>query len=109
VAELELVCDHLLILAAGGIRLAGAIDEMLGSHRLLTGPRSDTAALANAHVVIQESHTDRQTTMLVRLNGQIPDAQWRSDEVGLEDIVLAYLGRTTARAMAPEPPAEVAS
>jgi ABC-2 type transport system ATP-binding protein len=45
VAELERVCDHLVILAAGGVRLAGSIEQILESHRLLTGPRSDSAAV----------------------------------------------------------------
>ena len=32
VAELERVCDYLVILAAGGVQLAGSIEEILGSH-----------------------------------------------------------------------------
>jgi ABC-2 type transport system ATP-binding protein len=36
VAELERVCDFLVILAAGGVQLAGGIEEILASHRLLT-------------------------------------------------------------------------
>ena len=51
--------------------------------------------------MIQERHTERQSTLLVRLNGRIADSSWRIDEVGLEEIVLAYLGqqrREAARA-----------
>src|SRR5207247_4132854 len=96
VGELERVCDHLVILAGGGVRLVGPIDAVLGSHRLLTGPRSDPSAIAREHHVIQESHTERQTTLLVRVNGQLPGARWQIDEVGLEDVVLAYLGQKTA-------------
>ncbi len=96
VAELERVCDHLVILATGGVRLAGSIEHVLASHRLLTGPRRDPAALARDHTVIQESHTERQTTMLVRLNGRLADAGWRADEVSLEEIVLGYLGQRSA-------------
>ncbi len=110
VAELERVCDHLVILAAGGVRLVGSIDEILGSHRLLTGPRTDPAAIARMHSVIEESHTGRQTTLLVRVNGHVVDARWRIDEVGLEEIVLAYLGQLTARPSVSEPtPEEIAS
>jgi ABC-2 type transport system ATP-binding protein len=92
VAELERVCDHLVILAAGGVRLAGSIDQILGSHRVLTGPRADPAAVANTHAVIQERHTERQSTLLVRSNGQLADPRWQVDDVGLEEVVLAYLG-----------------
>ncbi len=92
VAELERVCDHLVILAAGGVQLEGPIEEVLESHRVLTGPRRDPARVARVHSVIQESHTERQTTLLVRVNSHVDDS-WQVDEVGLEEIVLAYLGQ----------------
>ena len=103
VAELERVCDHLVILDAGGVRLTGAIEQILGSHRLLTGPRTDPAAVARDHTVIQERHTERQTTLLVRVNGRVSDTTWNVDEIGLEDIVLAYLGRRTPPPSEAEP------
>ena len=92
VADLERVCDHLVILAQARTQLAGPIDEILASHRLLTGRRSDPATVARVHDVIRESHTERQTTLLVRANGHVYDARWQLHEVDLEEIVLAYLG-----------------
>ena len=97
VAELERVCDYLVILAAGGVQLAGSIEEILGFHKLLSGPRRDAASVAAVHSVIHESHTERQTTLLVRLNGRLADTPWRVDDVGLEEIVLAYLGQQAVR------------
>jgi ABC-2 type transport system ATP-binding protein len=102
VAELERVSDHLVILAAGGVQLAGPIDEILASHRLLTGPRADTGGVARVHEIVRESHTERQTTLLVQTDGAPLDPSWRVDEVGLEEIVLAYLGRDAERAPAPQ-------
>jgi ABC-2 type transport system ATP-binding protein len=99
VAELERVCDHLVILAAGGVQLAGPIDELLRSHMLLTGARRDVGALARTHTIIRESHTARQTTLFVRGDGAIADPTWSVDEVGLEEIVLAYLGQQSERAV----------
>ena len=92
VAELERVCDHLVTLAQGATQLAGSISEIVASHRLLTGPRSDAASVARVHDVIRESHTERQTTLLVRANGHVYDSCWEQHEVDLEEIVLAYLG-----------------
>ena len=46
--------------------------------------------------MIQESHTERQTTLLVRVNGHVDDS-WQIAEVGLEEIVLAYLGQQAVR------------
>ena len=92
VAELERVCDHLVTLAEGATQLNGPISEIVASHRLLTGPRSEAASVSRVHDVIRESHTERQTTLLVRANGHVYDSCWDQHEVDLEEIVLAYLG-----------------
>jgi ABC-2 type transport system ATP-binding protein len=92
VAELERVCDHLITLTQGATQLTGTIPDIIASHRLLTGPRSDAASVSRVHNVIRESHTERQTTLLVRANGHVYDSCWQQHEVDLEEIVLAYLG-----------------
>jgi ABC-2 type transport system ATP-binding protein len=92
VGDLERVCDHLVILSHARALLAGPIDEIVAEHRLLTGPRNDPDAVARVHQVIRESHTERQTTLLVRANGHVYDSCWELHEVDLEEIVLAYLG-----------------
>ena len=100
VAELERVCDHLVILAQARAQLAGPIDEIVAGHRLLTGPRNDAGAVARVHDVIRERHTERQTTLLVRADGHVYDADWELHEVDLEEIVLAYLGYGASRPLA---------
>ncbi len=92
VSELERVCDYLITLADSRTQLAGPIADIVASHRLLTGPRSDAASVERVHQVIRESHTERQTTLLVRANGHVYDSCWEQHEVDLEEIVLAYLG-----------------
>jgi ABC-2 type transport system ATP-binding protein len=98
VADLERVCDHLVILSNARVQLSGPIEEIVESHRLLTGPRADTAAVGRMHEVIREKHTERQTTLLVRANGHVYDAGWELHEVDLEEVVLAYLGQRTSGA-----------
>jgi ABC-2 type transport system ATP-binding protein len=92
VADLERVCDHLVILSHAQTVLVGAIDDIVAGHRLLTGSRSDPATVARVHAVIHESHTPRQTSLLVRANGHVYDSRWEIHDVDLEEIVLAYLG-----------------
>ena len=92
IADLERVCDHIVILAQGRTQLFGSIDDIVAKHRLLTGPRTDASAVARVHDVIRESHTERQTTLLVQSNGHVYDSSWELHEVDLEEIVLAYLG-----------------
>jgi ABC-2 type transport system ATP-binding protein len=96
-ADLERVCDHLVILATGHTQLVGPIDEIVASHRLLTGPRNDSDAIARVHEVVRESHAERQTTLVVRANGHVYNSQWTVHDVDLEEIVLAYLGQGEAR------------
>ena len=107
VSELERVCDHLVTLAAGCTQLAGPIAEIVARHRVLIGPRTDPAAVARVHDVIRESHTERQTTLLVRANGHVYDACWEQHEVDLEEVVLAYMGYRPGRS-APAPAQAVA-
>jgi ABC-2 type transport system ATP-binding protein len=97
IADLERVCDHVVILSASNVQLAGGIEEILYSHRVLTGPRTDPASVARIHNVIAESHTERQSTLLVRVNGHVYDSCWQISEVGLEELVLAYLGQQAPR------------
>lgn len=103
IADLERVCDYLVILQAGTVQLAGEIDELLSHHAWIDSPRrEDAAADRGAIEVIQ---TERQTTRLIRTAA--PTAPYvRPDgtavrPVTLEELVLAYL-----RARPPE--AEVA-
>lgn len=103
VADLERVCDHLVILSRAHVQLAGPMDDILASHRLLTGPRCNAASVARMHDVIRESHTDRQTTLIVRANGHVYDATWEVHPLDLEEIVLAYLALGTMPADAAAP------
>ncbi|HET8752692.1 MAG TPA: ABC transporter ATP-binding protein [Gaiellaceae bacterium] len=100
-ADLERVCDHLVILATGRTQLVGSIDEIVASHRLLTGPRDEADDVARMHDVVRESHAERQTTLLVRANGHIYDSRWTVHELDLEEIVLGYLGQDAARRREP--------
>jgi ABC-2 type transport system ATP-binding protein len=91
VPDLERVCDHVVILAHGQVRVSDDLDTVLATHRLLVGPRADTPELAHVGQVIHASHTDRQSTVLVRKNGHVYDARWDVRAVGFEELVLGYL------------------
>src|SRR5450755_955003 len=93
VADLERVCDYLIVLAGSRVQIAGDVDELLASHHRLTGPRRDPARLPADQEIIEASHTDRQSTLLVRSSGPILDPAWTVEQIGLEDLVLAYMRR----------------
>jgi ABC-2 type transport system ATP-binding protein len=91
VADLERVCDYVIVLADSRVQLAGDVDELTSSHLRLTGPRRDPRSLPADQDVIEASHTDRQSTLLVRSDGPIYDPAWTVEPIGLEDLVLAYM------------------
>ena len=97
--DLERICDHLIVLAEGRPVLCAGIDELLASHRQLRAAARRTAAIAGRHEIIQRTRTPREVTMTVRLRGPVLDPAWEVSEVGLEEIVLAYLAQG-----APPPP-----
>ncbi len=99
IGDLEDVCDYLVVLAGSRVLLDGPIAELLASHHLVTGRRRDATSLPPGVQVITESHTDRQSTFLVRSTAPIIDETLAADPVDLEQLVLAYMGgtaRTTA-------------
>ncbi|MER8117849.1 ABC transporter ATP-binding protein [Streptomyces sp. NPDC094031] len=87
IAELEDSCDHLLLVAGGRVRLAGEIDELLGSHLRVSGAASADLA---PHTVVESRVTGRQLTALIRPAGPLAD-DWRTTAPSLEEMVLAHL------------------
>ncbi|GAB3954551.1 ABC transporter ATP-binding protein [Streptomyces sparsus] len=90
--ELENVCDYLLVLASGGLRLAGDVDELLTAHALVTGARADEHVNVSfgAHTVVESRTSGRQVTALLRPDGPIAPF-WQTDTPTLEELLLAYL------------------
>jgi ABC-2 type transport system ATP-binding protein len=93
VADLERISEYLVVLVDSRVQVAGEIDELLASHQLLTGARRDPGTLPATQHVISASHTDRQSTILVRSSEPVLDPSWAVDQIDLEDLVLAYMGQ----------------
>ncbi len=93
IADLERICDYLVVLVDSRVRVAGDIDELLTTHHRLTGRRRDRKALPGDQQVIGESHTDRQSTLVVRTDNPVLDPSWSVEQLDLEDLVLAYMTR----------------
>jgi ABC-2 type transport system ATP-binding protein len=95
VSDVERACDYLIVLVDSRVQVAGDIEHLLATHHRLTGPRRDPAQIPADQHVVSASHTDRQSTYLVRTETPILDPAWEVSQLGLEDLVLAYLGRST--------------
>jgi ABC-2 type transport system ATP-binding protein len=107
VADLERVCDYLIVLVGSRVRVAGPVEELLAVHHLLSGPRRDPDTLPDGLEVISASHTDVQTTLLVRTSSPVLDPAWTVSQVGLEDLVLAYMSQAPRRRRDNRPHLEV--
>jgi ABC-2 type transport system ATP-binding protein len=95
-ADLETVCDYLVVLVGSKVVLDGPVADLLASHHLVTGARRDPASLPPGVQVITQSHTERQSTFLLRSTAPVIDPALAADSVDLEQLVLGYMGGTTA-------------
>ncbi len=91
VSDLERVCDHLVVLVGGRVRLAGDVDDLVEGHRRLVGPPHDPALLPGNQQVVRALHTERQSTLVVRTTAPVLDPTWTVSRLGVEDLVLSYL------------------
>jgi ABC-2 type transport system ATP-binding protein len=88
------------VLRSGQIPVEGGTDELLAGHKILTGPPpSPGSKIAGVDKVVSVSRGERQSTLLVRTNGEVTDPAWGQHDVSLEDLVLAYLERPRVEAV----------
>ncbi len=103
VSELERLCDWLIVLTGGGVRLAGPADDLLAAHHLLTVPRA-TADAELPGLPIHRTDSDRHSTVVVRADSVRLAVQlragWHADPVGFEQLIMAYLQRRQETAAA---------
>jgi ABC-2 type transport system ATP-binding protein len=90
VAELERICDYLIMLRSGHLRLAGDIDELRQQHRVISGP--DGWPGGGGWQVISQRSTAGRTTALVRRDGAHVAGPGLQDAAPtFDELVLGYL------------------
>jgi len=91
VADIERVADYIVLLSEGSVRLEGNVEEILASHRLLTGSRRPLGRIAGVSEIVRQTHSGRQMTLLARLSAPVVDPSWSVDEIRLEELLLGYM------------------
>jgi ABC-2 type transport system ATP-binding protein len=96
IAELERICDYLVVLQDGRLRLSGDIDELRAGHRVVTGPvgwhRSTHADVVSA------SDASGRTTALVRVDsGERFGPGLDEAEPTFDELAYAYLAQPQVR------------
>jgi ABC-2 type transport system ATP-binding protein len=122
-AELERIADYLIVLNAGRLQVAGRVDDLLATHRVLTGPADELAARSDGpgwggpgwggpgagFSPVQVTRAGAQLHAVVRGSGPddpVPD-RCQAHPIGLEELVLAYL-REPGASVLPGPETAVA-
>jgi ABC-2 type transport system ATP-binding protein len=92
-AELERAADYLVVLGGGRLLLTGHVEDLLATHRVLTGPAADADRCAQRLTVVQDKRAATQAHLLVRAataDDPVPPG-WEAHPVSLEELTLAYL------------------
>ncbi|MGH4031016.1 ABC transporter ATP-binding protein [Actinomycetota bacterium Odt1-20B] len=99
-SELEHMCDYLLVVAEGRVRMAGEADELLPMHTLVTGVLTDEGLPPelNRHTLVEVRTAGRQFTALVRAEGPL-SKEWQLAEPSMEEVLLAHLRSPEAPAV----------
>jgi len=98
-AELERVADYLILLSRGRVQVAGEVDGLLASHRMLTGPAAE-ADRYTERPVVHARRAEAQAHLLVRDSADDPvPPGWEAHPVGLEELAMAYLREPGAAAL----------
>ncbi len=93
IGELARVCDHVVVIRDGQLRLAGELDELLGEHHWVAGSPDATARMPAGVEVLSRSPHERHTTLLVRTRQPLLNPALTMSPVDLEGLVLSYLER----------------
>jgi ABC-2 type transport system ATP-binding protein len=104
-AELERVVDYLVVLSRGRVQMAAEVDELLSTHRVLTGPAAEADSVADRLAVVHTRRGEAQAHLLVRTGADAEPMPhgWEPHPVGLEELALAYLPEPDAVAISASP------
>lgn len=93
-SEMEEMCDYLVVLAEGRLRMAGPTEELVPAHMLVTGVADGSDGvpeeLRAQHTVVESRVTGRQFSALIRPAGPLLDS-WEALTPSMEEVLLAYL------------------
>ncbi|MEU5850135.1 ABC transporter ATP-binding protein [Saccharopolyspora shandongensis] len=86
--ELEAVCDHLVLLGNGRVRLDGPVADLVAGHRVLRGAGQLPVAPGD---VVDSVHSGQEQVLITKRSGPLTGSGWREHAPRLNDIALAYM------------------
>ncbi|MBM2620391.1 ABC transporter ATP-binding protein [Actinoplanes sp. LDG1-06] len=101
IADIEGVCDHVVVMTGGQVRLATEVAPALDQHLVVVGAGNELDALGDTEIVTART-AGRDVTALVRAAEPLPDGVLAWHRPTLEELLLGYL-----RVAGPESPRKV--
>jgi ABC-2 type transport system ATP-binding protein len=98
VADIESVCDHVVVLAEGRVRLAAEVGRALDEHLIAVGTTEDVTALGVTALgdIVDVRTAGRDATALVRsASALVPGGGLTWHRPTLEELLLGYLRKVT--------------
>jgi ABC-2 type transport system ATP-binding protein len=99
--ELERVADYLVLVSHGNVQVAGEVEDLLATHRMLAGPASEAERYAQQWNLVHASSAASLVRLLVRYDDDshpVPPG-WEARTVTLEELTMAYLRESGAAAL----------
>jgi ABC-2 type transport system ATP-binding protein len=102
-ADVDRVCEYIVVLTNGRVRLAGDIEAITARHAFVSGPRAER--LPVGWVVVDGREAERHGTWIIRADDADQAIEPRNNgtiarTATLEEIVLAYLRSAAAEVRA---------
>lgn len=92
IAELEKVCDYLILMIGGEVKLCDSMESIIESHRMIACAPGDLDYRRDIEI-IERKLGSRFATHLIRIKSPLSHLVPETLPSRLEDIVLAYLRR----------------
>jgi ABC-2 type transport system ATP-binding protein len=91
IADLEKVCDYLIILSSSRLLVSEDIEQLTATHQWLTCLNEDADRASLSGRVLEIHRNGRTSRLLVKVDHSINEPGWQVANASLEDIVLGYL------------------
>jgi len=95
VAELERICDYLIVMRAGRVRLSGEIDDLRAAHQVVSGPIGWTDD-TTFHVVSSTVVGSRCVALVTTTSNVVIGPGLESAAPTFDELTLGYLADATA-------------
>lgn len=92
ISELEKVCDYLILIVGGEVKLCDSMENIIESHRMISCAPGQLDYRRDCEIIERKLGT-RFATHLVRVESLLSLASFESQPATLDSVVLAYLRR----------------